>query len=270
MNKKNLYLSIGALLLIAACATNPLTGRKSLALISNTELFPQAFAQYSEVLKDNKVETNTKDAKMIENVGQRIKFAAEKYYSGIGKGSELKDYKWQFSLIQSDQLNAWCMPGGKVAFYTGILPVCKDETGVAVVMGHEIAHALAGHSREQVSNAMLAQGIMIGGNVAISNNQWRNVFNQLYPAGAGLTMLKYGRNMELDADQAGLYLMAMAGYDPREAVSFWQRMAAASNNKKAPPEYLSTHPNNESRIAQIQSIIPKALEYYNASPYKAK
>lgn len=270
MTKRNLLLSTGLVLIAAACATNPLTGRKSLALISDTELFPQSFAQYNDVLKDSKIETNTKDAAMIENVGQRIKYAAEKYYSSIGMGSALKDYKWQFSLIKSDQLNAWCMPGGKVAFYTGILPVCQGETGVAVVMGHEVAHALAGHSREQVSNAMLAQGIMVGGNVAISNNQWRNVFNQLYPTGAGLTMLKYGRSMELDADQAGLYLMAMAGYDPREAISFWQRMEAAAKDQQKPPEFLSTHPSNTNRIAQIQSILPKAMEYYNASPYKGK
>ena len=161
------------------------------------------------------------------------------------------------------------MPGGKVAFYSGILPVCKDETGVAVVMGHEVAHALAGHSAEQVSIAMVAQGVMFGGNVAISNDEWRNVFNQLYPVGAQLGMLSYGRNMELDADEAGLYLMAMAGYNPQEAIPFWQRMQQASGGQ-APPEFLSTHPSPGNRIAQINSIMPKAMEYYNASPYKGR
>jgi len=257
-------------LLFWSCSTNPLTGRQSLALVSNAQLFPQAFAQYNQVLEESQVDKTSADAKMINNVGQRIKYAAEKFYSEIGQGSALQGYEWQFTLIKSDQLNAWCMPGGKVAFYTGILPVCQNETGVAVVMGHEVAHALDGHSAEQVSNAMVAQGIMVGGNVAISNEQWRNTFNQLYPIGAQLGMLKYGRSMELDADEAGLYLMAMAGYNPQEATAFWERMQQASAGQQAPPEFLSTHPNPGNRIAQIQSIMPKAMEYYNASPYKGK
>lgn len=256
-------------LLFWSCSTNPLTGRQSLALVSNAQLFPQAFAQYNQVLGESEVDKTSADAKMINNVGQRIKYAAEKFYAEIGQGSALQGYEWEFTLIKNDAVNAWCMPGGKVAFYSGILPVCKNETGVAVVMGHEVAHALAGHSAEQVSNAMVAQGIMLGGNVAISNDEWRNVFNQLYPVGAQLGMLSYGRNMELDADEAGLYLMAMAGYNPQEAIPFWQRMQQASGGQ-APPEFLSTHPSPGNRIAQINSIMPKAMEYYNASPYKGK
>lgn len=257
-------------LLFWSCATNPLTGRQSLALVSNAELFPQAFAQYNQVLDESQVDNTSADAKMIKNVGQRIKYAAEKFYAENGMASALQGYQWEFNLIKNDALNAWCMPGGKVAFYSGILPVCQNETGVAVVMGHEVSHALAGHSAEQVSNAMVAQGIMVGGNMAISNDQWRNTFNQLYPIGAQLGMLKYGRSMELDADEAGLYLMAMAGYNPQEAISFWNRMQQASSGQQSPPEFLSTHPNPGNRIAQIQSIMPKAMEYYNASPYKGK
>lgn len=257
-------------LLFWSCATNPLTGRQSLALVSNAELFPQAFAQYNQVLDESQVDNTSADAKMIKNVGQRIKYAAEKFYAENGMASALQGYQWEFNLIKNDALNAWCMPGGKVAFYSGILPVCQNETGVAVVMGHEVSHALAGHSAEQVSNAMVAQGVMLGGNMAISNEQWRNTFNQLYPIGAQLGMLKYGRSMELDADEAGLYLMAMAGYNPQEATSFWNRMQQASAGQQAPPEFLSTHPNPGNRIAQIQSIMPKAMEYYNASPYKGK
>ncbi|NLN34123.1 MAG: M48 family metallopeptidase [Flavobacteriaceae bacterium] len=266
--KKILALPLIALL-FWSCSTNPLTGRQSLALVSNAQLFPQAFAQYNQVLGESEVDKTSADAKMINNVGQRIKYAAEKFYSEIGQGSALQGYEWEFTLIKNDAVNAWCMPGGKVAFYSGILPVCKDETGVAVVMGHEVAHALAGHSAEQVSNAMVAQGVMLGGNVAISNDEWRNVFNQLYPVGAQLGMLSYGRNMELDADEAGLYLMAMAGYNPQEAIPFWQRMQQASGGQ-APPEFLSTHPSPGNRISQINSIMPKAMEYYNASPYKGR
>lgn len=258
------------MLLVWSCATNPLTGRQSLSLVSNTQLFPQAFAQYDQVLEESQVDKTSADAKMINNVGQRIKYAAEKFYAQKGLSQTLQGYQWEFNLIKNDQLNAWCMPGGKVAFYTGILPVCKNETGVAVVMGHEVSHALAGHSAEQVSNAMVAQGIMVGGNMAISNDQWRNTFNQLYPIGAQLGMLKYGRSMELDADESGLYLMAMAGYNPQEAIAFWERMNQASGNQQRQPEFLSTHPNPGNRIAQIKAIMPKAMEYYNASPYKGK
>ncbi|MDD3459360.1 MAG: M48 family metallopeptidase [Weeksellaceae bacterium] len=270
MRKLNFKALSVLMLLAAACATNPLTGRQSLSLISNAQLFPQSFSQYSQVLKDNKVDKTSDNAKKVNNVGQRIKYAAEKFFTEIGRADELKGYEWEFSLIQSEQLNAWCMPGGKVAFYSGILPVCQNEAGIAVVMGHEVAHALAGHSAEQVSNAMVAQGLLVGGNVAISNSEWRNVFNQLYPVGAGLTMLKYGRGMELDADEAGLYLMAMAGYPPQEAINFWQRMEKATAGQQTPPEFLSTHPNPGNRVEQIKKIMPQAMKYYNQSPYKEK
>lgn len=266
---KYLGFAIAGIGLIWACATNPLTGRSSLNFVSNAQLFPQSFAQYNQVLQESQVDKTSADAKKIKTVGDRIKYAAEKFYKEKGLANALDGYAWEFNLIKSDQVNAWCMPGGKVAFYTGIMPICKDETGIAVVMGHEVAHALAGHSAEQISNAMVAQygGQLIGG--SISNEQWRGTFEQLYPVGAQLGMLKYGRKMELDADEAGLYLMAMAGYDPREAVPFWERMNAASSGQRN-AEFLSTHPNPENRIAQIQSILPKALEYYNASPYKGK
>src|SRR5690606_27027893 len=180
------------LLLVWGCATNPLTGRQSLNLVSNAQIFPQAFTQYNQVLSESQVDKTSADAKMITNVGQRIKYAAEKFYAEKGLSQALQGYEWQFSLIKSDQLNAWCMPGGKVAFYTGILPVCKNETGVAVVMGHEVSHALAGHSAEQMSQAVLAQyGGQLGG-AAISNEQWANVFNQYYPAFAQVGLLRYG------------------------------------------------------------------------------
>lgn len=258
------------MLLVWSCATNPLTGRQSLSLVSNAQLFPQAFAQYDQVLKESKIDKTSADAKMINNVGQRIKYAAEKFYKEQGLSQALQGYEWQFTLIQNNQLNAWCMPGGKVAFYSGILPVCKNETGVAVVMGHEVSHALAGHSAEQMSQAVAAQygGQIIGG--SISNDQWANIFNQYYPAVAQVGLLRYGRKMELDADEAGLYLMAMAGYNPQEATAFWERMQQASSGQQAPPEFLSTHPNPGNRIAQIQAIMPKAMAYYNVSPYKGK
>lgn len=254
---------------LVSCATNPLTGRSSLSLVPNSQLFPQSFSQYKEVLQSSQVDRTSKDAKMISQVGERIKYAAEKFYTEQGLANALKGYEWQFELVKDNQINAWCMPGGKVVFYTGIMPICKNEAGVAVVMGHEVAHALAGHSAEKVSHAIVVQygGQLIGG--AISSDQWQSVFSQLYPVGSQIGMLKYGRNMELDADKAGLFLMAMAGYDPREAIAFWERMEAATSGKST-PEFLSTHPNEDNRIEQIRANLPKALEYYNASPYKGK
>lgn len=253
---------------LMACVTSPLTGRKGTQLVSNAEIFPAAFSQYQQVLQQSKVDNTSENATVVKRVGQRIALAAQQFYSDNGMANSLNGYEWEFNLIESKELNAWCMPGGKVAVYSGILPICKDETGLAVVLGHEITHALNGHSAEQMSNAMLAQygGQIVSG--TINNSQWKSIFNDYYPIGAQIGMLKFGRGMELDADKGGLLLMAMAGYDPREAIPFWERMENASSGNQAPPEFLSTHPNPGNRIAQIQELMPQAIELYNASPYK--
>lgn len=220
--------------------------------------------EYRSTLGKSKVITGTVDAKRVVNVGSRIKSAAERYYQSIGRSGDLANYNWEFNLIQSNELNAWCMPGGKVAVYTGILPVTKNENGLAVVMGHEVSHALAGHGNERISQAMVAQygGAILGG--SISNAQWANVFEAVYPVGSQVALLKYGRNQESEADQMGLYIMGMAGYDPREAIPFWERMEAASKGARQ-PEFLSTHPNPDTRISGINKNLPKALEYYRAA-----
>ena len=266
--KKILLTAAGALVL-AACATNPVTGRKSLSLVSNTELFPTAFTQYSKVLAEGKVISGTKDAKMVQTVGERLKYAANEYYKQKGISSQLDGYQWQFTLLNANEVNAWCMPGGKVAVYSGILPVTKDATGLAVVLGHEIGHALAGHSAEQASQQMAAQGLgqIVGG--SISNSSYAAVFDKLYPVGTQVGLLNYSRKMELDADVTGLYLMAMAGYDPSQAIPFWERMSVKSGGASA-SEFLSTHPSDATRIAKIKEALPTALSYYNASPYKGK
>lgn len=258
-------LGMGALALtVSACTTNPITGRSSLQLANNSEIMSMAAQEYRTTLGKSKVITGTADAKRVTNVGSRIKAAAQKYYQTIGRSGDIANYQWEFNLIQSNELNAWCMPGGKVAVYTGILPVTKNENGLAVVMGHEVSHALAGHGNERISQAMVAQygGAILGG--SISNSQWASVFQQVYPIGSQVALLKYGRNQESEADEMGLYLMGMAGYDPREATSFWGRMEAASKGARQ-PEFLSTHPNPESRIADINKDLPKALEYYKAA-----
>jgi len=249
---------------ITACVTNPITGRSSIQIANNSEIATAAASEYKTTLSKAKVVTGTADANRIKNVGARIKNAAYAYYKQIGRESALTGYNWEFNLIQDSQLNAWCMPGGKVAFYTGIMPVCKDDNGVAVVMGHEVSHALAGHGNERISQAMLAQygGSLLGG--TMSNSQWAGVFEKVYPIGAQVGLLAYGRKQESEADEMGLQLMAMAGYDPRTATAFWQRMEASSTGSRQ-PEFLSTHPNPQNRIADLNADMPKALEYYKAA-----
>lgn len=247
-----------------SCTTNPITGRSSLQLANNQEISAMALQQYRETLSKAKVVKGTTAAKSIQNVGLRIKNAANNYYRSIGREGDLTNYQWEFNLIDDKQVNAWCMPGGKVAVYTGILPITKNDTGLAVVLGHEISHALAGHGNERISQAMVAQygGAILGS--TISNGQMAGIFQQVYPIGAQVALLKYGRSQELEADEMGLYLMSMAGYDPREAQPFWQRMEASSTGNK-PPEFLSTHPSPASRRADLEKDMPKALEYYRAA-----
>ncbi len=260
-------LKISAILVTAlgvtACVTNPITGRSSIQIANNSEIATAAATEYRTTLSKAKIVTGN-DANRIKTVGNRIKNAAYNYYKQIGRESALAGYNWEFNLIQDPQLNAWCMPGGKVAFYTGILPVCKDDNGIAVVMGHEVSHALAGHGNERISQAMLAQygGSLLGG--SMSNSQWAGVFEKVYPIGAQVGLLAYGRKQESEADEMGLQIMAMAGYDPRTATSFWQRMEASSTGARQ-PEFLSTHPNPASRIADLNADMPKALQYYKAA-----
>ncbi|WHF50624.1 M48 family metallopeptidase [Chryseobacterium gotjawalense] len=265
MKNINRILGIGVMsVMMIACTTNPITGRKSLQLASNQEISAMALQQYKQALSQAKVISGTTQAKSVQNVGLRIKNAANNYYRGIGREADLANYQWEFNLLDDKQVNAWCMPGGKVAVYTGILPITKTDAGLAVVLGHEISHALAGHGNERISQAMIAEygGAILGS--TISNGQLASIFQQAYPLGAQVALLKYGRSQELEADEMGLYLMSMAGYDPREAQPFWQRMEAASTGNR-PPEFLSTHPNPDTRRADLEKHMAKALQYYAAA-----
>ncbi|WP_417557763.1 M48 family metallopeptidase [Mesoflavibacter zeaxanthinifaciens] len=245
-------------LMAVSCATNPFTGKKTLALIPNSQLFPTSFAQYNQVLSEGKVITGTQQSEMIKRVGQRIAVAAERWLNANGKPGYLNDYKWEYNLIQEDVVNAWCMPGGKIAFYTGILPVAENETAIAVIMGHEVAHALANHGQQRMSAGMLQQVGAVAGNVAIKDEQTRNAFNQYYGVGSQVgLMLPFSRSHETEADRIGLYLTAIAGYNPEEGAELWKRMAQASGGQ-APPEILSTHPANESRIDNLTALAPQA------------
>lgn len=263
MIRKVLFLLIAGCILYA-CATVPVTGRSQLSLVSNSEIIPMAAQQYDEVLKKGPISTNKEQADLVKRVGVRIQKAVEQYMTEKGAMSELEGFAWEFNLIEDNEtVNAWCMPGGKVAFYTAILPICKDEAGVAVVMGHEVAHAIANHGRERMSTGLVQQfglstlGAAMGQNPTLT----QQIFAQAVGYGSQLGMLSFSRKHESEADKIGLIFMAMAGYDPQEAPKFWERMSAGSAGQK-PPEWLSTHPSDETRIRDLNASMPDALKYY--------
>jgi predicted Zn-dependent protease len=263
---KKLFIILFALPILISCSRNAVTGRKQLSLLPESQLQEMAVSQYQSFLSQNKVVStgNNKDAEMIRRVGSRIAAAITEYYSKQpGKENVLSGYKWEFNLVDNKEVNAWCMPGGKVVVYTGLLPVTQNEAALAVVLGHEITHAVASHGNERMSQEMLTQGLGAIVNVATANNQKVNsIFNTVYGPGSKLGYtLPNSRNQEYEADHYGLIFSAMAGYNPREAVTFWERMAAASGGQK-PPEIMSTHPADANRIEKIKGYMDEALSYY--------
>lgn len=249
---------------IYACATVPLTGRKQLNLVSNSELIPMAATQYDSIVKAGPLSKNAQQTAMLKAVGVRVQKAVEKYMAEKNLSSQLEGFNWEFNLIDDPKtVNAWCMPGGKVAFYTGIMPICKDEVGVAVVMGHEVAHAIANHGRERMSQGMFQQYGMSSISLAMGQNPGltRQLLYQAVGYASQLGMLKYSRTQESEADEIGLMFMAIAGYDPREAPKFWERMAAVSQSGST-PEWASTHPSDQRRIRDLNKNMPTALQYY--------
>lgn len=247
-------------LLAGACKTNPFTGEKTLNFYPNSQIFPMAFAQYDQFLEENKVVEESAEARMITEVGQRIASASERWLTANGYPGYLKDYRWEYKLVKDETVNAWCMPGGKIVFYTGILPICQGERGVAVVMGHEVAHALADHGAQRMSAGTLQQLGAVAGNIAIQDPEKRNMFNQAYGIGSTVgVMLPFSRSHETEADRIGLQIMAIAGYDPAEAAELWKRMRDKAGGQ-SPPEFLSTHPSNETRIQNLTEWAPLAKE----------
>ena len=257
--KKYLFV-IGFVGLVFSCSKNPFTGKSNLNFVSNNELFPSSFQQYGQFIKENKVISGTADAKRVETVGMKIKTAAEKYLNANGYSGYLKDYQWEYKLVDSKDINAWCMPGGKIVVYSGILPVTKDDAGLATVLGHEVAHALANHGQQRMSAGLLQQ--LGGAGVAVATGGKSAETQQLAMTAYGAAtqyggMLPFSRSHESEADKIGLTLMAIAGYNPDQAVIFWERMSANSAGQ-APPEFMSTHPSDATRIAQIKELIPSA------------
>jgi predicted Zn-dependent protease len=246
------------------CSTVPITGRSQLSLVSASEMNAMSFQQYDEFLKQSKLSSNKSDVEMVKRVGLNIQRSVETYFAQNNLSQELQGYAWEFNVVESDEVNAWCMPGGKVVVYTGILPITKDETGLAVVMGHEIAHAVAQHGAERMSQGLLQELGGVALSVALANEpaETQSLFYTAYGIGTTVgVILPFSRTHESEADRLGLVFMAMAGYDPNAAVDFWTRMAASSGGG-APPEWLSTHPSNETRIADIQKNLPEAMSYY--------
>ncbi len=260
MKKSVCVLVTFLLLLSSSCATNPFTGKKTIALVPDSQIFPSAFQQYGQFLSENKVLTGTKDAQRVENVANKIKVAAERWLTANGKATYLTNYKWEYKLVDSKEVNAWCMPGGKIVVYTGILPICKDDDGLAAVLGHEVSHALANHGQQRMSAGLLQQLGGVGVAVAAGNKspETQQMIMQAYGVGSQVgVMLPFSRDHENEADMIGLTLMAIAGYKPESAVSLWERMAAQSDGQ-APPEIMSTHPSNQTRIENLKSLIPEA------------
>lgn len=252
--------------LYTSCKRVAVTGRSQLSLVPESQMISMSSEQYAQVIQKGPLSTNVTQAAMIKRVGNTIKTAVEKYMAEQGRSKELEGYNWEFNLIQNDStVNAWCMPGGKVAFYTGILPVCIDENGIAVVMGHEVAHAIAHHGNERMSQGIVEQA---GGQVAsvmLANKSplTQQLFQTAYGAGAQYgVILPFSRKHESEADKMGLVFMAMAGYDPHQAIEFWKRMTTAMAGQ-APPEFMSTHPSDARRVADLEAFLPEALKYYN-------
>ena len=249
---------------VVACAEVPITHRKSLHLVPESELLAMSLQQYDEVLNKSKLSTDQQKVQMVRKVGFKIAKAAEAFLADAGQSANVKNYKWDFNLIEDDKtVNAWVMPGGKAAVYTGILPYTLNETGLAVVLGHEVGHALADHGNERMSDALVAQMGGMALSVALSSQpqQTQQLFTTVYGVGANVGfLLPYSRLHESEADRIGLTLMARAGYNPREAIPFWERMSKQGDQR--PPQFLSTHPAPETRIADIKKYMPEALPYF--------
>lgn len=251
-----------AVVMVSGCSTVPITGRKQVKLVSDSTMIAQSATSYQEVITEGPLSTNRQQTEQIRRVGGRISAAVERYLAENGQSELIQGFHWEFNLIDKDVPNAWCMPGGKVAFYTGILPYTKNENGIAVVMGHEIAHAVAGHGAERVSHQMIQQGGGFLLSLFSQNSDYHNALMQVYGLGSEvLGVLPYSRVQESEADRLGLIFMAMAGYDPNGAVAFWERMAAAGGD--SPPEFLSTHPSDARRIREIRKHLHEALKYYH-------
>ena len=265
--KSKLIALSGLLLLVCGCSEVEITGRQQFNIIPDSTMHSMSFQSYGEFLAEHKLSANAEQTAMVKHVGSRIQKAVEQYCEEYNLLDRLDGYKWEFNLVEDPNINAWCMPGGKVVVYTGILPITQNETGLAVVMGHEIAHAFAKHGAERMTQQLVVQmgGIALSTALKEKPEQTKDLFMKSYGVGAQYgVLLPFSRTHENEADHLGLIFMAMAGYNPEEAAVFWERMAAQSKGS-APPEFLSTHPSHGTRIQNLKDLTPEAMEYYRKS-----
>jgi predicted Zn-dependent protease len=255
-----------AFVCLSACTTNTITGKTQLNLVSDAEILSTANTEYKQFLSTNKVVTaGSSDAASVNRVGNRIIAAVKKYYADMDKSAELDNYQWEINTVSSKEANAWCMPGGKIVVYTGILPITQNDAALAVVMGHEVTHALANHGKQRMNVNLIEQ---LGGqalSVALANKptETQALFNSAFGLGSQYgVMLPFARKDEYEADKFGFMFTALAGYDPREAIKFWQRMSAATASSQKLPEFASTHPSDDNRIKQLQSIMDDTINKY--------
>lgn len=263
------FASLIVITFLIGCSTVPITGRRQVSFVPQDQLIASSNDSYHQLLSESKMSEDKEKTRMVVNVGKRIASSAEQFMRENKMEKEIQNYHWEFKLIQDDKtVNAFCMPGGKIAVYTGMLPITQDENGLAVVLGHEVAHALANHGGERMSQLLLAQMGATTLSAALSQQpqQTRQLLLQVYGIGANVgVILPYSRSHELEADHIGLILMAMAGYNPNSAIPFWQRMNEKA--RKRPPEFLSTHPEPLKRIEDIRNELPEAMKYYKQSTY---
>lgn len=263
---KKIIILISLVLGLYSCSSVPVTGRKQLSLVSDSEIMSLSLSQYNEFIQTAQKSTNQANTALVVKVGKNIAQAVETYYRSNGMEAMLNNYQWEFNLIKDDQVNAFCMPGGKIVVYEGILPYTQTETGLAVVLGHEVAHAVAKHANERVSQQVATQygSAILGGVIGSTSAITQEAISLAYGLGTQYgVLMPFSRKQELEADHLGLIFMAMAGYDPNQAIPFWQRM---SQQGGAVPEFLSTHPSDDTRIKKISSeYLPSALQYYKGS-----
>lgn len=255
-------LALSIMLFLTACSTVPITGRKQLSLIPESEMIAMGFAAYDDFLKENPPSSDRVNSSLVKEVGSSLSKSVDFFFNANNMGSRLQGYKWDFSLVNNNVPNAFCLPGGKVVIYSGILPLTADMNGLAVVVSHEIAHAVARHGNERMSQQLLVQfgAVALGAAMQEKPEETKQLFYLAYGAGSQLGTLAYSREHEYEADKLGLIFMALAGYDPQSAVGFWERMSKLGGSK--PPEFLSTHPTDANRIAKIKEALPEVMKYY--------
>jgi predicted Zn-dependent protease len=267
MNKFSALAFCAVLIVIEGCKTVPISGRRQMAFIPSSQINALSFSTYGDMMRNAPKSSNQQWTTMVENSGDRIKNAVEKYLADKGQADVTKGFEWEFNLLANPTVNAFCMPGGKVAFYEGIIPICQNELGVAVVMGHEVAHAIANHGNERMTQGLVQQFGGAALSVALRDKpqQTRGLFMAAYGVGSQYAaILPFSRLHESEADELGLVFMAMAGYDPREAPKFWERMSSASGGS-APPEFMSTHPSHSTRINNLNAKMAEAIKIYEAN-----